>query len=71
MEELLPFVEFLPPHSANTTIWGEQSWQKLYGSGNIVGAIMVGYPGMAGSGGFLSHTLDNKAFECIKVNGKP
>ena len=69
-EELLPFVDVLPPHSANTTIRGEQPWRKLYSSENIVGAIMVGYPGMAGSGGFLSHTLDNKVFEYIKVNGR-
>jgi D-amino peptidase len=49
---------------------GEQLWRKPYGSENIVGAIMVGYPGMAGSSGFLSHTLDNKVFEYIKVNGR-
>ena len=70
VEELLPFITILPPHSANTNMWGRSFWDELYRTKGIIGAIMVGFPGMAGAGGYLSHSWDNKIFEYIKINGE-
>ena len=67
--ELLPFIALLPPHSANTNMWGTDFWDELYRGKGIKGAILLGFPGMAGSGGYLSHSWDNNVFEHIEVNG--
>ncbi len=69
-EELLPFIDVLPPHSANTSMRGTGFWEELYTKRNIMGAILVGFPGMAGSGGFKSHSWDSNIFEYIRVNGR-
>jgi len=70
VEELIPFITILPPHSANTNMWGTSFWEELYKNKNIIGAIMIGFPAMAGSGGYLSHSWDNRVFEYIKINGE-
>ncbi len=69
-EELPPFIDVLPPHSANTSMRGTGFWEELYTKRNIMGAILVGFPGMAGSGGFKSHSWDSNIFEYIRVNGR-
>ena len=70
VEELLPFITILPPHCANTNMWGTSFWEGLYKNKNIIGAIMLGFPAMAGAGGYLSHSWDNDVFEYIKINGE-
>ena len=70
VEELLPFITVLPPHSANTNLWGTSFWEELYKKSGIIGAIMIGFPAMAGAGGYLSHSWDSNVFEYIKINGK-
>ena len=68
MENLLPFITVLPPHSAQTNMHGENFWEQLYKEKNIKGAIMVGCHAMAGVNGFLPHSWDSNIFEYIKVN---
>ena len=68
MENLLPFITVLPPHSAQTNMHGENFWKQLYKEKNIKGAIMVGCHAMAGVNGFLPHSWDSNIFEYIKVN---
>lgn len=70
VEELLPFITVLPPHSANTNLWGTSFWEQLYKKRGIIGAIMIGFPAMAGAGGYLSHSVDSNVFEYIKINEK-
>jgi len=70
VEELLPFISILPPHCANTNMWGTSFWKELYKNKNVIGAIILGFPAMAGAGGYLSHSWDNNVFEYIKINGE-
>ncbi len=70
MEELLPFVQVLTPHCANTTMCGNSFWQEFYTKEGIIGAVLLGFPAMAGSGGYLAHSWDNNVFEYIRINGR-
>ena len=70
IEELLPFIAVLPPHCANTNMWDTYFWEELYKNKNIIGAIMLGFPAMAGAEGYLSHSWDSNVFEYIKINGE-
>lgn len=70
LEYLLPFIKVLPPHSAQTSMYGVSFWEEFYGKEKILGAIIIGFPAREGSGGFLSHSWDKKFFEYIKVNGR-
>lgn len=70
IEELLPFIDVLPPHSANTNLWGTSFWEELYKKRSIVGAVMIGFPAMEGAEGYLSHSVDSDVFEFIKINGE-
>lgn len=70
LEYLLPFIKVLPPHSAQTNIYGISFWEEFYGREKILGAIIIGFPAREESGGFLSHSWDKKFFKYIKVNGR-